>query len=790
MIEVSVTAIKGGFRELYRTQNMPRSVAREIRHDSGSGFSIGKEAYSIFFITEGVVFSKCRIVTDGMGGRRVGNVNISIFIRNDDRLSGDHVVELLDELLTTYCKKYAPDNNLDNVFEDWDFVYDLKSKYDNKLQANDEKAQSGMQDAAYVYYSSISELQKYFDDPYFDEYNSYRQVFFVENRFENTPENPLNALRHDPNAKLRIDLNDSRYKLKGFDGKGKNGLNIEVWVSNDGVSKRKKNNDFIKSKDTIRIEYSKDNNKYFYPIIETGKISHNNIIQYLEFEDSNKIKVKNDVQLHKKVNKTISLEIKDRKGYPVPIAEITCKNESSKEIKYLSDNKILFEGEELKDSWTVLVKKGNMVSSPVSIIPENQSVGIPISLEKQIVTFQVYGNDGPVSNYKVQIKNSKGQWVECEDRAIEFNKDDIDKYWAIWITHDKYPTDSFNFCPGEGENPKSVNIYELKTNKSASSDEIAGSGNLETWGPKKEINAPKSTKYGNSNVPFYKKPGVIALSIVIPVLIVVLVLVVKNCHSGDTENKQAELNKINEYVNGLELNKDVLDSYINKYCTVQEKEEGFWQKIFPFGSNKKNKTSATTETSSPDYCKKLKDALDIRNALEYGKIEELKGKTYSFQQGTFKQVIDSIKEDYFMQIEDTLRKSKLSEMDLSAIANLVSSVQDYLMQKDASPVSAPALKPPPPLIRYHPTERPQKPLSKISSEEKTTFWNLVQSDNQKKEDYDNLFKTGWDYGNPYKQFYHTYLSQSLDFDKFKAIRTRERKNAKTLEDLIKLIERQ
>jgi hypothetical protein len=218
MIEVSVTAVKGGFRELYKTPNLSQSVAREIRSDSGSGFSLGKEAFSMFTVVNGVVFSKCRIVTDGMGGQRIGNVNISLFIPSTQKLSGKNIVELLNKLLDTYCEEYVQDNNLGNIIEDWTFVTALTSQYENSLRTvsagDGENSQQGTGEAAYVYYSSNEELQKYFDAPFQKEYAPYRQIFFVEQQYENAPENPLNALRHDANANLtgKIELENPKYK--------------------------------------------------------------------------------------------------------------------------------------------------------------------------------------------------------------------------------------------------------------------------------------------------------------------------------------------------------------------------------------------------------------------------------------------------------------------------------------------------------------------------------------------------------------------------------------------------
>jgi hypothetical protein len=482
MIEVSISAVKGGFRELYRTTNLPQSVAREIRHDSGSGFSIGQEAFSILYVTSGVVFSKCRIVTDGMGGRRVGNVNISVFIPITHSLSGANVVELLNKLLDTYCRNYAPDNNLENIFEDWTFVSVLINQYESRLmelpEDDIESCQQSSGEAAFIYYYEHDDeqqkhfsLQKYFDAPYQNEYSSYKQVFFVEQRFENKLESPLSALRHNPNANLtgKIDLDNPPYKLKDFNGQGKGGIKIEIWA-NDHI---RSNQSVIKRKDTVRIKYSK--NEFYFPIEETGKITDSKISQYLSIVGENKITVKNDVILTPVVRQ-ILLEVKDRQGNPVSDAKITCQNEFSKATKPATLNEIRFEGEEIKASWTVSAQKGDLIAQD-TFTPNNKSASIQLILQKyKKITFKVVDDDNKgLDGYIVEIKDESVKRNNCKDfkvcgDCIEFYGDAIDKSWNIEIGHDKYHTESFKYCPAKDENSKKVTLHKRPTQSSSNNN--------------------------------------------------------------------------------------------------------------------------------------------------------------------------------------------------------------------------------------------------------------------------------------------------------------------------------
>ena len=121
MIEISFSAIKGGYRELFQTSpNAPRGIASVIRPDSGSPFAVGEEAFAISYMNTGLVCTKCKIIRDVLGGSRVGNIAISILVPVGKKLTGNYIRFLLDELLKGYCdQNIDKDNNLGNVYEDW-----------------------------------------------------------------------------------------------------------------------------------------------------------------------------------------------------------------------------------------------------------------------------------------------------------------------------------------------------------------------------------------------------------------------------------------------------------------------------------------------------------------------------------------------------------------------------------------------------------------------------------------------------------------------------------------------
>ena len=181
----------------------------EVRPVSNKVTAIGGEAYSIHFSNKNcVVFSKYKIIRDVLRDRATGNVAFSIIISNKEKLAGNNVKALLDELAQEFTKIYnIKDNNLEikvcdcdnsNFFAEFEKRYKLESNKNYNINiANGFK--QGIKEAAFVYYFSDDELLKYFDTPYQREYIEYKQVFFVKN---DDPKNPLDALQHSKDNNL------------------------------------------------------------------------------------------------------------------------------------------------------------------------------------------------------------------------------------------------------------------------------------------------------------------------------------------------------------------------------------------------------------------------------------------------------------------------------------------------------------------------------------------------------------------------------------------------------------
>jgi len=404
-MEVIVHGTKGGYKVLYQTENVPFSIARDVRRiDRNDGNPVGQFAYSISFAEGGCVFTKYIIVRDTERAA-IGNIAFSMYLHNSKKLPGKDVKNLLDDLAEKYRNDYIIGGNLGNKQEDWAFVRALVDAYKKKgnpdSSGDSENFIQGTAEAAYVYFSSEEELQKYFDWPDQDAYHLFKQVFFVNADLQDNPENPLNALRHDHTKDLtgRIDLDNTKYKLKEFHGNGKNGITIQIWANDKKIT----NNDNVYKKDNIRIMYSK--NAYFIPIDETGKLTDDNIKRYLEVSD-NKIKVINNVLLSEK-ERIVVFQVKDMSSNLITDAEIICNKATSNEKKEVVDNQIKFKGEEIKNEWIVYGKKDDLISINTTFIPEQVKNQLIIQLKKQNNEPNIGNQNNNASESNIEAKDKK-----------------------------------------------------------------------------------------------------------------------------------------------------------------------------------------------------------------------------------------------------------------------------------------------------------------------------------------------------------------------------------------------
>ena len=208
---------KDGYKVLYPkpTPSEFFQFAGDLRPDGNNNQLLGKSFYTLAFAPGGHIFTK-RLIIQDVQRQGLGNIGFSLFIPAQKKMPGEQVIALLDELVKSYTLNYCPDYYLDFVQEDWVIFENIVSKYHvylkNNFQEELENHPQGTEDPAYLYYSDVLELQRFFDAPAQEEYAQFKQVFFIDKSLESQSNNPLKTIRHNSNGNLtgKIDLNNQK----------------------------------------------------------------------------------------------------------------------------------------------------------------------------------------------------------------------------------------------------------------------------------------------------------------------------------------------------------------------------------------------------------------------------------------------------------------------------------------------------------------------------------------------------------------------------------------------------
>lgn len=826
-MKLFVQARKDGYNVLYPKPTPTEffQFAGDIRPDSKDPNLLGKFIYTISFANGGCIFTKHVIIQD-VQRQGLGNIGFSIFISNIKKLSGNDVIKLLDELLNTYCKNYCPDYYLENKTEDWAIFEAIKNQYKLYDLSNDdtENYQRGTADAAFVYYIDKTELCKFFDNPYQEEYSKYKQVFFVEKNLEGKSDNPLNAIPHDPSANLtgKIDLENPKYKLI-YNQQARGGVKIEVKVNGSLRYSKSK----IKRKEDLQIIWSK---QFCETKVKSGKCYEIGS-DFLEINDIEKTITVKEIEIQP-ITYTLSIHTKDRFSKPITDAAITLKIGNYSPGRNAINNTIKITEEELQNKCYIIAKKDNLISLQREIKLEDTKGSISLILsEHKKVSFYVKDENGLVNNYNIQISNKE---VQPKEGNVVFIGDEIEKTWQISVSHRDYETERFNYCPANDDNPKYVILkkktfsgqgqspnrkkYYIKIDEKKGKRSYKGSSINEY-----EYKHPQfkcDSKYGYKferwecfeNKPYdnydgyyeaifkglwYRKvPKFAWVFIIILMVSLSVFLLNKSCVKEKVIiNDNLEISsKINAYVLGIELNLDTLKEFQRNYCEsdtfvqYEEQERSLMQRIWPFFSN--NNNNSTIQSSvKPDFCVQIEKVMALRRSINNGKIDEIIGYGFSEQQQEFKNAIDSIDDKYKKQIGDTLLADTVSKMNLNQIASLILKTQQELrgkesaVQKDSKnnanqdkPISEKSNNP---IEKKTQTQKQQQSSNSLETE----FWSLVNSGNVQMDSYVSLLEKHKKKGGEIIDYLNIICRNPASFKKFKDIPEIDRKSAKKLKEI-------
>lgn len=692
-MNIIIHGTKGGWRVFYSTPNSP-AIVSDSRSIASSENPVGKSAYSISFASNGCVFTKYVIVRDKMRSLSTGNVAFSIYLPNNQKLLGSETKSLLDQLSNHYCTKYTPDYNLDNVPENWTFVENITETFTLiNASVNDvENIQQGTTNAAFIYFSTDEELQKYFDDPYQEEYYQFKQVLFVKTDLRDKDENPLNALQHSENDLTgRIDLEDTQYKLF-FNTIAKGGVKIAVKVNGNTRSNKNK----IRRKNDLEITWSKP---YHKTEVQRGKcyeISSEYIVR-----DNNEQTISiNEIELLEE-EKTIFLEIKGRNGNPVEDAEIQLGSQPWQKIS--QPPTMTFKGEDIGKRWTVLVKKGDyLFSDTVTVSPENQVGSLIVNLkERKKVKITATNGEDIVNDFVVRIIENG---INIKVSEIEFIDDEIYKTWTIEISKKEgreYYSGRIEYCPAAGENPLSIKLkksmysqpkqkkYSIDASeRGTKSDNCPGysyssSGNdldrdcikpdkgysFKGW----KLNNDNDTliaQYDKKKSSFRKYKVLLSLIVIVSTIVIIWV----KSSSTSSENAEQPINKykIQEYVQGDSLLLERLTSYKTNW---EKQKPVFSEKgggILDFFKGRKKNTNPNEYNEWDEVMHSLDSAITKRTFIDKADIEEVKKQNYFPKQKEFKTAFDKIDSDKYEIVGTQL--GVVSALTLHQIANKIDSI--------------------------------------------------------------------------------------------------------------------
>jgi hypothetical protein len=703
-MNILVQGTKGGYKVLFPSPTPTEfyQFAADIRRtDSKSDKNFfGKELYSIAFASNGCIFTKYVIVYDTQRGS-IGDVGLSVFIPNNQKIAGAEVKTLLDGLAATYYQNYCPDFHLGNKQEDWLLFTSFANQYDSRLQRVDaddiENLQSGSQDAAFVYYSDAAELQRYFDDPYQDEYTPYRQILFVDKALKDKPENPLNALRHSGNDLTgKIDLDNSKYKL--LFNEEETGLKIRVSVN--GIRKASRNN--IRRKSRMEITYSQAY-RNSAQVSGTCQEIFARYPQCIAIDEQNRTITIKPVELQK-ITKSVAIVVTDTYGSQLN-HRITCINSSSsnKINKVVTGGQITFEGDEIGNPFHITIDAGDKFKREErDIIPEQIHGTFTIRLKSQKVVYfnvkdEVTGN--PIHEFTLAIGGQKEK-----DNHISFLGNDIYNTWLVQVEANGYKSVEIEISPfkenkhvevklkkkpvygKQGDSGEKGKKYYLKIDEKKGHRTYKGGTILECennmpsfgvdakfgymfvkWGDRVE---EKSNGYDGYYEAIFKPLLSLKQSIIIfsALLLIAIATGVWYFMFSPKDTYVKQPTEIEKYIQDDELKLQVMQN-LQKDIDGQRPEiketGGSWLSIFGIGDKAKPDSTEYKEWEAKKQ--KLDKAIEVRTLIDKGNLCDsvVKNYDYSEQQSKFREAIGKIDSSKCQDVSEQI--GDISSLSLDSI---------------------------------------------------------------------------------------------------------------------------
>jgi len=415
-MEIVIHGTKDGYRQLHSTNaDVAYVIAKDMRIGTNDDGSMGQSVYSLGFFTRGLAYSKYIIVKDTQRSSALGFIAFTLFLEHNKTLEGSNIKKLLDELSESYSKQYIVNNYLNRgekslIREDWSFVKNISDNYNEQSRSINYQQKTGSKDPAIVYFKETQELPRYFDRPYQEEYENFKQIFFLASNQKASNTNPLNVLRNSE-QELNINLNNNYYKILNLDPSKK--VIIKVNIKSIDA------NTLIRDNSDLEISYS-SNNQLYETIEERGRLLDDKIKKYLS-KEGNGIRINYEaftVQTPK--TKTITIEPKkEGDTYFNPKLRLTYKQQYTSDVLPVVNNKIDFKGEQINQQWEI--EATGLFNHEIA----KSIIITPLRYNSPIV-FNIRTKKSPDTNTKYELK--KGEHGDFINSSPDYsnNKDGSD----------------------------------------------------------------------------------------------------------------------------------------------------------------------------------------------------------------------------------------------------------------------------------------------------------------------------------------------------------------------------
>lgn len=699
-MEIIIYGTKDGHRILFSSnENISRLIAYDKRTGDRvkSDEQLGQSIYSIALIQDGgCFFSKYTIIKDSLRSFSVGYIAFSIFLKSNEKMEGKNILNLLDDLSGKYAKEHIKENCINSgehilKIEDWSYFERRKAEIETELRIAEFNGFQTLnkEAASFVIYSDMDELTDLFNQPFQKKYINFKETLFIDkNLYENNID-PLNLIR---NSGIQLDINSLRAEYRVFvNSHSFPGLTIlinhePIPVSNDKI--------YIGANDEISIKYEKDK-RYYKVIDETGKISDDQIGQYLKIEDD-QIKILNHAFSNpSKIPKDIKFNIagcKDRIGADT---EIICEP-GNKVIDKINDT-ITFTGEELGMEWTVWAKQGeDIYSDKKTIVPEiTNSTQVLYLREYKWVEFK--GENDEIDGYLDKIKISipkKG--IDHSNPKVRFSEDEFDEKFTVIAT---FSNQGYKFKGKEKFTPKDHKEVFIKLQKVIErkylvkvDDQRVKFVNFPAWSNCKDGSdveskilakngwefsgfsldeSEKFDDYDGTLIAHFNKRRLFAkpiskLFLVVLGLFAIATISFLLLFKKDSAQKVLSSAEIQNYVKDIYLNADTLHKYADQWNAQRQ----------PIENIDFNEISQI-----------IKNAIKKRKFINTANFAELKELHYSDQQSQFKNAITNVDSSQYLIISSRLLTENLSNLTLNQIAAKIHSIKTDINNPDYAIIS-------------------------------------------------------------------------------------------------------